>query len=200
MTLSQEDVFKGVNVVDFGWILAGPLISKFLADHGATVVWVESTRKPDLSRVSSPFKDGIAGVDRAGYFALCAANKYSIDIDLKHPEGIELAKRLVAWADIVSENRRPGVMEKMGLSYEELRKIVLVVGIDELSSADRIIYERARKLQNFLTQPFFVAEAYTGKKGEYVGVEETLDGCERIISGRVDSVPEQSFYLIGALT
>lgn len=84
--------------------------------------------------------------------------------------------------------------------YEELRRIVLVVGIDELSAADRIIYERARKLQNFLTQPFFVAEAYTGKAGQYVSVEQTLEGCERIISGRFDSKPEEEFYLIGALT
>lgn len=84
--------------------------------------------------------------------------------------------------------------------YEELRRIVLVVGIDELSSADRIIYERARKLQNFLTQPFFVAEAYTGKKGEYVTLGQTLEGCERIILGRVDKRPEGEFYLIGALT
>ena len=83
--------------------------------------------------------------------------------------------------------------------YEELRRIVLVVGIDELSSSDRIIYERARKMQNFLTQPFFVGEAYTGKKGVYVTIEQTLEGCEKIISGKVDSIPEGSFYLIGAL-
>ncbi len=83
--------------------------------------------------------------------------------------------------------------------YEELRRIVLVIGIDELSSSDRIIYERARKLQNFLTQPFFVAETYTGKKGEYVTVEQTLQGCERIISGRLDRVPEEELYLIGGL-
>jgi F-type H+-transporting ATPase subunit beta len=83
--------------------------------------------------------------------------------------------------------------------YEELRRIVLVIGIDELSSADRIIYERARKLQNFLTQPFFVAEAYTGKKGAYVTPDETLDGCEKIILGKVDRWPEEKFYLIGAL-
>lgn len=84
--------------------------------------------------------------------------------------------------------------------YEELRRIVLVVGIDELSAADRILYERARKLQNFLTQPFFVGEAYTGKKGAYVTIEETLSGCEKIIAGRVDNKPEEEFYLIGALT
>lgn len=83
--------------------------------------------------------------------------------------------------------------------YEELRRIVLVIGIDELSMADRILYERVRKLQNFLTQPFFVAEAYTGKKGTYVTVEQTLDGCERIITGGVDKKPEEEFYLIGTL-
>jgi F-type H+-transporting ATPase subunit beta len=83
--------------------------------------------------------------------------------------------------------------------YEELRRIVLVIGIDELSTADRVIYERARKLQNFLTQPFFVAEAYTGKKGQYVTTEETIRGCEGIIEGRFDQNPEGEFYLIGAL-
>jgi len=83
--------------------------------------------------------------------------------------------------------------------YEELRRIVLVVGIDELSSTDRILYERARKLQNFLTQPFFGAETYTGKKGEYVTSSQTLEGCERIIAGRVDSISEEQLYLIGAL-
>jgi len=83
--------------------------------------------------------------------------------------------------------------------YEELRRIVLVVGIDELSASDRAIYERARKLQYFLTQPFFVAEAYTGKKGEFVTREQTLEGCERIVSGRLDYKPESEFYMIGAL-
>ena len=88
---------------------------------------------------------------------------------------------------------------KIFQKYEELRRIVLVIGIDELSAADRIIYERARKLQNFLTQPFFVAEAYTGKKGEYVSLDQTLEGCEKIITGRVDQKPEEEFYMIGSL-
>ncbi len=83
--------------------------------------------------------------------------------------------------------------------YEELRRIVLVIGIDELSKADRTIYERARKLQFFLTQPFTVAERYTGKKGDHVPVGLTLDACERIIAGKVDRKPEQEFYMIGAL-
>ena len=103
--------------------------------------------------------------------------------------------------DIVGRRHFEIAQEVIRISqrYEELRRIVLVIGIDELSAADRMIYERARKLQNFLTQPFYVAEAYTGRKGEYVTLEQTLEGCERIMSGRVDQKPEGEFYLIGAL-
>ena len=88
---------------------------------------------------------------------------------------------------------------KIFAKYEGLRKIVMVIGIDELSKADRTLYDRARKLQNFLTQPFFVAEIYTGKKGEYVPIAETLEGCDKIISGRLDNVTEDKFYLIGKM-
>lgn len=104
-------------------------------------------------------------------------------------------------SDIVGK-RHFGVAQetiKILQKYEELRRIVLVIGVDELSSQDRIIYERARKLQNFLTQPFFVAEAYTGKSGVYVSLEQTIEGCETIISGKVDQKSEDEFYMIGAL-
>jgi len=83
--------------------------------------------------------------------------------------------------------------------YEELRRIVAVIGIDELSKVDRTLYERARKIQNFLTQPMFVAESYTGKKGEYVKVGQTLDSVEKIIDGRMDSRSEEEFYMTGAI-
>jgi F-type H+-transporting ATPase subunit beta len=83
--------------------------------------------------------------------------------------------------------------------YEELRRIVAVIGVDELSKVDRMLYERARKLQNFLTQPMFVAESYTGKKGEFVKTVQTLDSVEKIIDGRMDQTNEQEFYMIGAL-
>ena len=88
---------------------------------------------------------------------------------------------------------------KVLTKYEELRRIVTVIGIEELSKGDRTLYERARKLQNFLSQPFFTAEVYTGKKGEYVSIDDTLTGCERIITGRLDSIPEEKFYLIGKI-
>ncbi len=83
--------------------------------------------------------------------------------------------------------------------YEELRRVVAVIGLEELSQADRTLFARARKLQNFLTQPFFVAESYTGKPGEYVTVAQTVEGCERILAGRVDQIPEEKFYMIGQL-
>lgn len=83
--------------------------------------------------------------------------------------------------------------------YEELRKIVAVVGVDELSKADRTLFDRARKLQFFLTQPFFVAESYSGTKGEYVTIKQNLDGCEKIIEGRVDRISEEKFYMKGSL-
>ncbi len=106
----------------------------------------------------------------------------NLDIDIVGRRHFEIAQEVI----------------KIFQRYEELRRIVLVIGIDELSLADRIIYERARKLQNFLTQPFSVAEAYTGKKGEYVKLDETLEACEKIIAGKLDQRPEQEFYLIGA--
>jgi F-type H+-transporting ATPase subunit beta len=83
--------------------------------------------------------------------------------------------------------------------YDELRRIVAVIGIDELSHADRTLYERARKLQNFLTQPCFVAEAYTGRKGQYVTTAETIAGAAMIVEGKVDERDEREFYMVGKL-
>jgi len=83
--------------------------------------------------------------------------------------------------------------------YDELHRIVAVIGIDELSKDDRTLYERARRLENFLTQPMFVAESFTGKKGQFVKVGETVDSIEKIIDGRMDDRSESEFYMIGAL-
>ncbi len=83
--------------------------------------------------------------------------------------------------------------------YEELQRIVAIIGIEDLSKNDRTIFHRARKLDNFLTQPFFSAEVYTNRKGQYVTLEETLAGCEKIMSGRMDSSADEEFYMRGAL-
>ncbi len=88
---------------------------------------------------------------------------------------------------------------RMLTKYDELRRIVAVIGIDELSRSDRLVYERARKLQNYLTQPCFVAESYTGRKGQYVPTEVTVNDCSRIIEGAYDDRDEREFYMIGRL-
>ena len=83
--------------------------------------------------------------------------------------------------------------------YQDLQRIVSIIGKEELSKEEKIIFERARKLQNFLTQPFFTGELYSGIKGVYVHLEDTITGCEKIVSGRMDAIPEEKFYMIGAL-
>lgn len=83
--------------------------------------------------------------------------------------------------------------------YRDLQRIVSIIGKEELSREERIIFERTKKLQNFLTQPFFTAQDYTGKKGVYVSLEETIEGCSQIIAGRFDTVSEDKFYMIGAI-
>ena len=81
--------------------------------------------------------------------------------------------------------------------YKELQDIIAILGIDELSEADRLTVARARKVERFLSQPFFVAEIFTGSPGKYVSLEETIKGFTMILNGELDDLPEQSFYLVG---
>ena len=114
---------EGVKVVDFTWSIAGPLAVKFLADHGATVIHVESATHPEFFRVSGPYKDNIPGIDRSGYFAFFAANKYGLALNLNHPKAHRVTRRLVEWADVITDNFTPGVMAKWELDYEHVRQI-----------------------------------------------------------------------------
>lgn len=83
--------------------------------------------------------------------------------------------------------------------YQELKDIITILGMDELSESDKILVSRARKIQKFLSQPFFVAEIFTGYKGKYVTLKDTILGFKGIIEGKYDSVPEQFFYMIGSI-
>lgn len=114
---------EGVKILDFTWIAAGPLTTIYFAKCGATVLKVESMKKPDGIRTSPPYLKGKAGLGRSLQFSHDNANKLSIAINLKHPKGKEIAYRLVKWADVVAENMRPGAMEKLGFGYEDLKKI-----------------------------------------------------------------------------
>jgi F-type H+-transporting ATPase subunit beta len=89
-----------------------------------------------------------------------------------------------------------GVLETLQ-RYKDLQDIIAILGMDELSEDDRLVVDRARKIQRFLSQPFFVAEQFTGLKGAYVPLEESVDGFEEILDGKLDHIPEQDFYLKG---
>ena len=85
-------------------------------------------------------------------------------------------------------------------TYEDLKDIIAMLGIDELSREDRLIVNRARRLERFLTQPFVVTEQFTGYKGKSVSLDDTIDGCEKILKGEFDGYPEQSLYMIGPIS
>jgi len=83
--------------------------------------------------------------------------------------------------------------------YKELKDIIAILGMDELSEEDKQTVSRARKIQKFLSQPFFVAEVFTGAKGTYVPLEKTIQGFKEILDGKYDHLPEQAFYMVGSI-
>jgi len=110
--------FEGLKVVDFAWIGAGPLTVKNFADHGATVIRVETMNPPDRLRNVGPFKDGTPGVNRSQFFAMANSSKKGIVLDLKSDAGKEVARKLLAWCDLAFESFTPGTMADLGLDYE----------------------------------------------------------------------------------
>ncbi len=104
-------------------------------------------------------------------------------------------------ADIVGErhyNVAKQVREILQ-KYNELKDIIAILGVDELAEEDRFVVNRARKVQRFLSQPFHVAEKFTGVQGAYVSVEDTISGFERILSGELDNIPEAAFFNVGTI-
>jgi len=83
--------------------------------------------------------------------------------------------------------------------YKELQEIIAILGIDELSEEDRLIVGRARRIERFLSQPFFVAEVFTGLSGKYVSLNDSVNGFQKILNGELDALPEQAFYLVGPI-
>merc|ERR1711997_12682 len=83
--------------------------------------------------------------------------------------------------------------------YKELQDIIAILGLDELSEEDRLTVARARKVERFLSQPFFVAEVFTGSPGKYVSLADAIDGFTQLLDGKLDDIPEQAFYLVGNL-
>ncbi|MHA6300004.1 CaiB/BaiF CoA transferase family protein [Devosia sp. CAU 1758] len=127
----------GLKIADFSWVGAGPRATKDLADNGATVIKIESRKRLDLGRLSPPFAGGIKDPDGSAFFAQTNTSKQSVTINLSTPQGVEIAKKLVAWADVVVENFGPGFMDRIGLSYETLKSIRPDVILASVSVAGR---------------------------------------------------------------
>jgi len=118
-----KQALSGIKVADFCWAITGPLSTKCLADYGATVVKIESTRRLDVLRAIAPFFDEKPGFNRTWAFTSYNTSKHSLALDLNRPKGVEVARQLIAWADLVVENFTPRTLERWNLGYEELRKI-----------------------------------------------------------------------------
>ena len=112
--------FAGLKVADFSWVGVGPMVGKALADHGATVVRIESASRVDLLRTVPPFKDGEPGPDRSQFMANFNTSKLGMTVDLKNPDGRALARRMADWADVVLESYSPGTMARFGLDWDTL--------------------------------------------------------------------------------
>ena len=90
-------------------------------------------------------------------------------------------------------------MQRVLQRYKDLQDIIAILGMDELSPEDKLTVFRARKIQRFLSQPFHVAEIFTGTKGQYVSIAETVRGFKEIVAGKHDEIPEQMFYMAGTI-
>ncbi|MBI2831174.1 MAG: CoA transferase [Chloroflexi bacterium] len=114
---------EGIRVADFSWVSAGPRGTRVLGNFGAEVIKIESAGRLDLNRGRPPFMPGNRGVNATALFNNVNCDKLGITLNLRHPKGRELAKKLCAISDIVIDNFNPGVMKKMGLGYDDLIKI-----------------------------------------------------------------------------
>ena len=113
----------GVRILDFCWIGAGALVTKAAAELGAEVIRIESRSHPDNLRLTPPFRPGTEGLEASGYFASRNPGKKSFALNMAHPEARAIALDLVANSDVVTSNFRPGVMERWGLSYDEVKAV-----------------------------------------------------------------------------
>lgn len=120
---SSLNFLRGIRIADFTWAGAGPFCTKVFSDFGAEVIKVESSSRVDPVRSGGPYKDGVPGINRSGYFASRNSGKKSISLDLKSEEGKKLALRLIQESDVVTNNFGPGVMQRLGLGYDDVKKI-----------------------------------------------------------------------------
>lgn len=166
--MSVSPYLSGLRVLDFCWVGAGAFVTKMLADLGADVIKVESHSRPDNLRVSPPRRPGTSGLEASGYFASRNSNKRSFALDMRQPRAREIAHRLAAESSVLTSNFRPGVLERWGLSYEDVRR-----------DNPRIIY---------LTMPM---QGASGPHSSFIGFGSTIASLAGLmhLSGLPDRPP-----------
>jgi crotonobetainyl-CoA:carnitine CoA-transferase CaiB-like acyl-CoA transferase len=121
--MSEQLPFEGIKIADFSWLWVGPTTAKYLADHGATVVRVETENPPDRARAMGPYKDGVPGTNRSHAFGDFNTSKLSLSLNLKNPAAVDVARRLIAWADVYIESFTPGTVDDLGIGHETARSL-----------------------------------------------------------------------------
>ncbi len=123
MSGNPKQALEDLKIMDFGWSVAGPAATKYFSDYGSTVVKIESMQRIDIGRTFGPFPQSKPGLNRSAWFDKYATGKHSVTLNLNHPQGVQLALKLVAWADVVLENFTVGAMAKWNLDYKNLVKV-----------------------------------------------------------------------------
>ncbi len=147
----MKPLLQGIRVLDFTRAALGPVCTKYLADFGAEVLKVESTDAPDVARGMLPYRDAVSGINRSCSYAWFHTSKRSISLNLKTAKGKEIAKKLVSLCDIVAENFTPGSMKRLGLTYEELKKVnpkIIMISLSALGQTGH--YRTMPALGNFI--------------------------------------------------
>lgn len=154
----RKGVLKGVKVLDFTWVGAGPQVPRELANMGAQVIRIENHKAPCVLRINQPFKDNIPGINRSAFGMCYNTSKYSVCLRLDKPRGRELATRLIQWADVLAQSMTSETMFKWGFDYESVRKV-----------KPDIIYFSSN--QPGLTGPYRLFGGYGNHGGAYSGWE-----------------------------
>ncbi|KAH0849829.1 hypothetical protein HID58_096052, partial [Brassica napus] len=212
--LTMAEYFRDVNEQDvllfidniFRFVQAGSEVSALLGRMPSAVGYQPtlSTEMGSLQeRITSTKKDDLTDPAPATTFAhLDATTVLSRGLAAKgiYPavDPLDSTSTMLQPRIVGEEHYETAQQVKQTLQrYKELQDIIAILGLDELSEEDRLTVARARKIERFLSQPFFVAEVFTGSPGKYVGLAETIRGFNLILSGEFDSLPEQAFYLVG---
>jgi len=215
--MATDRIFEGLKVWDMSWVGVGPLTARYLADHGATVVRLDSTSHPDILRTAPPFKDGLPGYNRSMFYGDYNCSKYGLGLNMKKPEAHKIAFEMAQWADVVLESFTPGTMANWGLGYEELSKehpeLIMLSTCMQGQTGPRAAYPGFGNLMASMSgyyeitgwpdrDPVMVYGAYTdfiAQRFTAMAVVAALDHCHRTGEGQFIDVSqfEASLQFLG---